>query len=319
MSINEFDPSQSILENEHHTINLVRWHQQCELLQDYYKAQLVIILQHTQNGFEVITSAGDRPMPSGLLMRQSNPLLDKLMKAPGQGLQVQLSGELDGLPEEFEQHAFILSRPIRWPDSNDFGCLIVAADRDPLVENIAAAMLEPVQVLLQQDLALMCQNQRISTLSMRDRLTGMLNQYGFLMMAPRQLALGRRFGSHAGVIFFELCQVQAHQQTVGERDQQLLGRIIQDTIRSADIAARYSETEFVVLVFLDSERDLQHIIRRVDKSLKQQAMQLCLDANACFFSPDSSTKLAPMIHVTRQGLLSQQQQQNMDNSVQNQA
>lgn len=45
-------------------------------------------------------------------------------------------------------------------------------------------MLEPFQILLQQDLALLCQSHRIESLSMRDRETGMLNHYGFIMMAP---------------------------------------------------------------------------------------------------------------------------------------
>ncbi len=305
MLTSEFDPSQSILENEHNTINLVRWFQQCELLNDYYKSSKIIILQRTNAGYEVITCAGDHLLHPGLVIELANPLIEQFLKAPWQGLQIKLSETQLSLPEQVGQLEYIISRPIRWPDSSDFGCLIVLSESDPLTAHASLAMLEPVQVLLQQDLALMCQNQRISSLSMRDRLTGMLNQYGFLMMAPRQLALGRRFGSHAGILFFELMNNSSYGE-ITEKDQQVLGRVIQDTIRTADIAARYTDKDFVVLVFLDSDRDLQHIIRRAEKSLQQQAAHLVLDANACFFSPDSSSKLAPMIQITRAGLKSQQ-------------
>lgn len=55
----------------------------------------------------------------------------------------------------------------------------------------------------------------------------------------------------------------------------------------------------MVLAFVDGERDIQHIMKRVEKQLEQQNHQLKLDASYSFFTPESSAKLAPMMELAR--------------------
>lgn len=301
------DTSISLLESDNTQLNLVRWMHQCELMHRYYEADVVFIVQQTGQGFEIIVSSihQDRSFTTGTLFKQDTPIFQRLVNTQPEGLNIDLINQKSAdLPKDFNQANNMLTRPILWPDGTHFGCICVLNSKT-LKTEVNAFMLEPFQVLLQQELSLYCQTQRIESLSMRDNDTGMLNEYGFIMMAPRQLSLGRRFGAHAGIIFFELL-ADPITQNIEEHHNRLLGSIIQDTIRTADIAAHYDDTQFVVLVFVDSERDLKHISQRIEKLLHQQNEHLCIDASSNFFTPDSALKLSPMLEESKRGLKSEQ-------------
>ncbi|ACA85163.1 GGDEF domain-containing protein [Shewanella woodyi] len=304
------DTSISLLESDNTQLNLVRWMHQCELMHRYYESDVVFVIQQTGQGFEIIVSSISeaRCFTTGTLFEKETPVFQRLVHTPPEGLYIDLTSQKSqDLPKDFNEANSMLTRPILWPDGTHFGCICVLNSRTTKSET-DAFMLEPFQVLLQQELSLYCQTQRIESLSMRDKDTGMLNEYGFIMMAPRQLSLGRRFGAHAGIIFFELLPDPLIKQ-IQEHHNRLLGKIIQDTIRTADIAAHYDESQFVVLVFIDSERDLLHISQRVEKLLYQQNESLKIDVSCNFFTPDSSLKLSPMIEESKKGLKSEQEKQ----------
>ncbi|WP_028772504.1 GGDEF domain-containing protein [Shewanella waksmanii] len=305
------DTGLSLLEDDHAQINLVRWMHQCELMKRYYQSEAAFVAQRTDLGFEVIVGSANpsRKFISGTLYDDNLSLFDTMSNSDPDGLSIDLTQYIkEDVVNDLGANRQLISRPILWPDGSVFGCLCVVEPNEDESANINAFMLEPFQILLQQDLALLCQSQRIESLSMRDRETGMLNHYGFIMMAPRQLNLGRRFGAHAGILMFELDSQSPQIPQIEDKHNRLLGGIIQDTIRTADIAAHYSNDLFIVLVFVDSERDLQHIYLRIEKLLTQQNPNLLLDRSHSFFAPDSPAKLAPMIEAAKSGLKSYQQQ-----------
>lgn len=300
------NPNVSLLDSDHQQVNFGRWMHQCELIKSFYNATSVFVIQSIDSGLEIIVSSMNdtQRFTAGTLYPLDSAVFKQCVDSKPEGNYQSLAQfMLDELPRNFDGILYILSRPIAWPDGSQFGALCVLNPHmaSPLIN---AAMLEPFQILLQQDLSLLCQYHRIESLSMRDQETGMLNHYGFVMMAPRQLSLGRRFGAHAGIIFIELqCAINT-EKNLAEKHHRLLGNLIQDTIRTADVAAHYTATQFVVLVFVDSERDVTHIIKRVEKQLEQQDHSLKLDSSYSFFTPESSAKLAPMMEEARNKLIS---------------
>ena len=309
------DTKISLLESDNTQLNIVRWMHQCELMKRYYDSDVVFVIQETGQGFEIIVSSisQTRCFTTGTLFIKETPIFQRLVHCPPEGLNIDLTSQKSqDLPKDFNEANSMLTRPILWPDGTHFGCICVLNSKSSKIE-ANAFMLEPFQVLLQQELSLYSQTQRIESLSMRDKDTGMLNEYGFTMMAPRQLSLGRRFGAHAGIIFIELLPESTNQELV-EKHNRLLGNIIQDTIRTADIAAHYGERQFTVLVFVDSERDLQHITQRIEKLLHRQNGHLKIDFSCSYFSPESSMKLSPMLEKTKNGLRSEQKK--LDKQVQ---
>ncbi|QSX29255.1 GGDEF domain-containing protein [Shewanella cyperi] len=306
------NPDVSLLESDAPQVNLVRWMHQCELVKRYYQADYVFVMQKTKLGYEVLVSAIARvpKFTSGQVFGKEFSLFDALISSPPDGLSLNLSRySKEELPKEFDGCLGLLSRPLLWPDGTLFGCMCILNHHPMENAGLNGLMLEPFQILLQQDLALLCQSHRIESLSMRDRDTGMLNHYGFIMMAPRQLNLGRRFGAHAGILFFELLGNDGATHEEIEKNNRLLGNIVQSTIRTADIAAHFSPSEFVVLAFVDAERDLMHIVNRVDRQLKQQSDNVGLDYSFRYFTPDSTAKLAPMLAMAREDLQSHRRRQ----------
>ncbi|MDF0533181.1 GGDEF domain-containing protein [Shewanella yunxiaonensis] len=300
-------PGISLLENDNHGLNLVRWMHQCELMKHYYQADKVFVLQKTDSGFEVIVSAADNSMQfaPGKTFAADSGLLHQMAYSSPDGLNLDLTqGTADEYPDEFRSVLSILSRPVHWPDGSIFGCLCVLNAHANENQHVSPLMLEPFQILLQQDLALLCQNHRIEALSMRDADTGMLNNYGFIMMAPRQLNLGRRFGAHCGVIFFELEPNGVMDDELLKRCHQELANLLLTTLRAADIAAHYDNTKFVLLVFVDLERDLEHIVRRVERLFSQSPLPMSIDYSYRFFTPDSTAKLVAMVDEAKSGLRS---------------
>lgn len=312
------NPTASLLDSAQPQVNLGRWMHQCELIKSYYHGTCAFIIQRIALGFEVtVSSTNEHPIFSaGATYPADFILFKQVVNSPVEGRNQNLASfMLDELPREFDGIQHILSRPIYWPDGSVFGGLCVINPHLP--QNAQhEAMLEPFQILLQQDLTLLCQNSRIDSLSMRDQETGLLNRYGFLLMAPRQLNLSRRFGAHAGIIFFELTPNTTQKtppiasssinEPPAEKHHRWLANLLQNTIRTADIAAHYHDTQFVVLAFIDNERDILQIIKRTEKLLEQHNQYLKLDIGYSFFSPSANVKLPEMIDAARNNLTSQQ-------------
>ncbi len=312
------DTEISLLEYDSPQVNLVRWMHQCELLKRFYQAKEVLVVQQSHRGHEVVVRApsDDPAFITGTQLDSVHDSMQALFNSPMEGIHLKLSNDLSHrLPECFRDHTNLLVRPILWPDSSHFGYLCVL---DPDMEShgeLAPKMLEPFQLLLQQELSLLCQHHRIESMSMRDAKTGMLNDHGFMMMAPRQLSLGRRFGAHAGIFVFELTS----SPTLEARHHNLLGSILQNTVRAADIAAHFTETEYVVLAFLDAELDMATIVKRVRNQLSHLDESLELDVGYCFFSPDSTVRLAAMLAQAKEALKEQMAKPNAKSATSNQA
>lgn len=122
------DPGKSLLENESHRLNLIRWMHQCELMKRYYQADKVFVLQKTDQGFEVIVSAADAShrFPPGKVFSADESVFQRMVDSPPEGVNLDLTRSTnDDNPKEFSNVLGILSRPVLWPDGSVFGCLCV--------------------------------------------------------------------------------------------------------------------------------------------------------------------------------------------------
>jgi hypothetical protein len=118
-------PGISLLENDNHGLNLVRWMHQCELMKHYYQADKVFVLQKIDAGYEVIVSAADNSMQlaPGKIFDADTSLLQRMAYSSPDGLNLDLTqGTADEYPDEFRSILCILSRPVHWPDGSVFGC-----------------------------------------------------------------------------------------------------------------------------------------------------------------------------------------------------
>lgn len=108
-------------------------------------------------------------------------------------------------------------------------------------------------------------------LAHHDALTGIPNRTLFLDRFEHALANARRHGSRLALLFIDLDRFKPINDTYGHEagDRLLCGaaRILQDSVRESDTAARIAGDEFAVLVEHADERTVETLVERLSREL----------------------------------------------------
>ncbi|QSX36401.1 GGDEF domain-containing protein [Shewanella sedimentimangrovi] len=264
----------------HPAISLSRWQQHTELLCQLFKADTCLIVQHLDEQAHIVTV---KQQQERWTAGETLPW-DELLTAMKQGEPGEHPAWQDGL----------IALDLHWPDTQSFGQILIACKQQPAILDTCLKLAEPVRALIQAELKHMYLMQQLEMLSFQDEHTCMLNPYGFSLMAPRQLNLSRRLGSHAGIVLLENCQSSL---SMDEQQTQLrkLARVVHENMREADLAARLENQQVVILAFVDNEANLQSLESRMKKQLLKTEPSLRVVTGYSFFSPDANIELDPMI------------------------
>ncbi|ABV86105.1 GGDEF domain-containing protein [Shewanella pealeana] len=284
-------------ELDHPAINLPRWQQQVDLISDLYQARASLIIQSNGSKAQITCCnkqsnalAGSLFTAGDVLQRES--VIDATFDTIGYGLVHLDPAKVTGSFASFNR---LLSIKLTWPDGRLFGCMIICDPAKEKVTATSAAVCETVKALFQGELKQMYLMEQLQRLSVQDEFTCMLNPYGFNLMAPRQLSLSRRFGSHAGLIVLQECpSAHIHQKYTESQRIRIIARVISDSMREADISARIQDEQFIILAFVDSESNLDSLIARLRKQIHKEAPEINLIVGKSFFTPDTQLSLIPM-------------------------
>jgi diguanylate cyclase (GGDEF)-like protein len=106
---------------------------------------------------------------------------------------------------------------------------------------------------------------RLRRASLTDELTRLYNRRGFLTMADQQLRLARRQGKDAVLLYVDMDEFKALNDTYGhaEGDRALaaVGRLLRRAVRDCDVVARMGGDEFTIMA-LDADRVAARSIQR---------------------------------------------------------
>ncbi|GIU23100.1 GGDEF domain-containing protein [Shewanella sp. MBTL60-007] len=280
-------------EMDHPAINLPRWQQQVDLISDLYQSKNTLIIQSNGKDAQIICS---QKIPNSSLttgaMLQREGLIDAICDSVSYGLTPLDTVKIGGSFTDFRK---LLVLKLNWPDGRLFGCLVICDPASDCMTATSAAVCDSIKALLQGELKQMYLMGQLQRLSVQDEFTCMLNPYGFNLMAPRQLSLSRRFGSHAGLIVLEdQPSPQLHQKYTESQRTRIIARIISDSMREADISARLQSDQFIILAFVDNESNLDSLIARLRKQVHKEAPEINLVVGKSFFTPDTQLSLIPM-------------------------
>ncbi|MEZ4267012.1 MAG: sensor domain-containing diguanylate cyclase [Myxococcota bacterium] len=141
--------------------------------------------------------------------------------------------------------AFYAGAPVHAPDGSALGtlCIIDRVPREFSDEDREAL----------RDLAKMVEHEcAIVQLATTDALTGLSNRRGFEALADHSLAMCRRMGAPARLLYFDLDKFKAindtHGHAAGDRTLRDFAAVLLDTFREVDIIARLGGDEFCVLI-----------------------------------------------------------------------
>ncbi|AQS37799.1 GGDEF domain-containing protein [Shewanella psychrophila] len=281
-------------EQDHPAINLPRWQQQMDLLASFYRSQASLILQLADNRFQIVCAhqSQDYSLNGGAIFSDAG-LFKILESHSGYGLPNSNGSEFTSGLSQFQQ---VLYQLIYWPDGELFGCILICDPKQNRFQDRLAPLVETTKSLIQAELKHLFLMMKVQMLSVQDEQTCMLNQYGFSLMAPRQLSLSRRFGSHAGIILVEAIFDDSTEGQTESNEQKLriLARIIHNSLRDADVSARINHNQFIILCFIDNQSNLDSLVLRLKKQFAKEEQNLNLVTGQSYFTPDTQISLAPM-------------------------
>ncbi|MFT5790499.1 MAG: hypothetical protein ACI8SJ_002628 [Shewanella sp.] len=310
MLAHHLDQNIWLREQDHPAVSMPRWQQQVDLLNDLYHSKTSLIVQFLDQEAQIVCGKrhSDSPLKTGVLLERS-PLIKAVSSSSNYGTNSLAPIEIG---DQFSNYEQVLSLQLSWPDGRVFGCILICDPDTTHASSASLTVIESVRSLLQGELKQVYLIQQVQRLSFQDETTQMLNPYGFGLMAPRQLSLSRRFGSHAGIIVIEMVDNPLMRTAPLSQSQKarLLARIIAESLREADMSARIDEHKFIILAFVDSESNLETLIARLRKQITKEAGKLSIAVGKSFFTPDAQQSLMPMqraaeddLELHRQALL----------------
>lgn len=163
---------------------------------------------------------------------------------------------------------FFAGCPVRAPDGSALGtlCVIDHEPREPHEDDVSA--LQDLAWMLEQDL-------RSLSLASTDVLTGLTNRRGFDSLAAHTIAVCRRVGEPATLLYFDLDDFKAVNDTLGhsagDRVIRSFARDLRTTFRDSDVVARVGGDEFCVLLTSATTKDVERPLALLKGRLETRA------------------------------------------------
>jgi len=140
---------------------------------------------------------------------------------------------------------FYAGCPVKGPDGSPLGTLCVIDHEPREIDEEEAGVLEDLAWMLEQEL-------RSLSLATLDELTGLTNRRGFDAIAEHTIAMCRRVGEPATLLYFDLDDFKEVNDTLGhtagDRVLRSFAQHLKATFRDSDVVARVGGDEFCVLL-----------------------------------------------------------------------
>ncbi|MEZ0347315.1 MAG: GGDEF domain-containing protein [Thermus sp.] len=140
----------------------------------------------------------------------------------------------------------------------------------PLTEPVPEGLLS----LLGERLRQVLRQVEWGTLALTDPLTGLLNRRGLETELPKLLALTQRYHTPLSVALLDIdhfkCVNDSFGHPVGDKVLEVLGRILQESIRREDLAVRYGGEEFLLLLYGADEQAAKEVVERIRSRFRTQ-------------------------------------------------
>jgi len=149
---------------------------------------------------------------------------------------------------------FYAGCPVRAPDGSALGTLCVIDHEPREVRDGDAGVLKDLARMLEQEL----ESLSLATL---DELTGLTNRRGFGAIAAHTIAMCRRVGEPATLLYFDLDDFKQVNDTLGhtagDRVLRTFARQLHANFRDSDVVARVGGDEFCVLLTSATTEDVE--------------------------------------------------------------
>lgn len=128
--------------------------------------------------------------------------------------------------------------------------------------------------------------ERSRVMSMTDQLTGLFNRWHFSFELQREVDRAERYGLPLTVIMFDLDDFKAFNESyghaAGDRVLQILGHVVQGSLRKNDIPCRIGGEEFFIILPMTNQIVAQAIAFRISMGLKAHVLDFAPEKKITF-------------------------------------
>nr|WP_067296214.1 sensor domain-containing diguanylate cyclase [Marinobacterium profundum] len=177
--------------------------------------------------------------------------------------------------ERFHDNPFVINAPnirfyagcpLRVANGHKMGTLCLIDDKPRVMDEEDKELLRDLAVMAEQEIAAL----QLATL---DELTAISNRRGFISLAKHALAMCKRNGQSATLVFFDLDDFKPINDTFGHAEGDLalvaFSNLLRENFRDSDVFARVGGDEFVALLTGTGEAFVQLVLQRFQQAVDQ--------------------------------------------------
>ncbi|NRA61314.1 MAG: sensor domain-containing diguanylate cyclase [Psychrobium sp.] len=264
-------------------ISLDKWQKTVNLLSKIFNAPASFVVQYTTKGFQVTLASQqpENPYPAGTIIESDVNIFCSRIVQTRQELYVQdapLDACWDTNPEvSNDGFRSYLGVPIFWPDGSPFGTFCVMDFKKTAYDKTYLELIRQLKDILESDLKLSNVFEEIRQMAITDTLTNLNNRRGFMTLAKQRVALAQRLKNKLGLLYMDIDCFKSvndnHGHAIGDKTIKVVAQSMRHSLRSSDVLGRIGGDEFVAIVMLDKDNDIDVIKRRFEHALIDYTQQ----------------------------------------------
>lgn len=277
----EFETERFLLDTPHDLISIDKWQKTINLLAKLFDAPAGFLVQYTPSGFQVtIASEQDsNPYPAGVVIEpDANIFCRRIVETRTELYVANAAIEpcWDTNPEVRDDgFTSYLGVPVFWPNGEVFGTFCVMDYEETDYKDTYLELIHHLKDILEADLSMLGLYEQMQKLAITDSLSEINNRRGFLVLAEQRIKLAKRTESQLGLLYLDVDDFKLindeHGHSVGDLVLKHIARVLKECVRQSDVIGRMGGDEFVALVVIDDEDDMDAIRSRVLDGFKRQS------------------------------------------------
>ncbi|MDX1737353.1 MAG: diguanylate cyclase, partial [Alphaproteobacteria bacterium] len=258
----------------HPAVHFDKWQNLIDLLVDIFEVESGNIVHLKANEFKtIISSQNDNNfLKVGMHWFDDSASLCQHVVENNQPLCVENIHDnpewCDNLYVQKNKLGAYLGFPLKWPDQTMFGtiCLI---DRKPLkFDPKLVQVFEHFRDLIDSELRMIADYEKIRELAVTDELTGLHNLRGLMTLGSQKIKDARRMREKISVIYLDIDNLKqvndTHGHKYGDLGIKMLAEILKANARESDIIARVGGDEFVAMLLTSDQKHLRNYSRNIE-------------------------------------------------------
>ncbi|AQS38137.1 diguanylate cyclase (GGDEF) domain-containing protein [Shewanella psychrophila] len=268
-----FETDKFLLDNPNDLISIEKWQKTVNLLAKLFDAPAGFLVQHTSSGFQVTIASeqASNPYPAGVVIEPEVNIFCRKIVETGEELYVSnapIDPCWDTNPEVHNDgFTSYLGVPVFWPNGKGFGTFCVMDYKQTDYQETYLELIRHLKDILEADLSMLGVYEQMQKLAITDPLCGINNRRGFSVLAEQRIRLAQRTQGHLGLLYIDVDDFKSindrHGHNVGDEVLQHLANTLEESVRHTDVIGRMGGDEFVALVVMEQEDDLNKIELRI--------------------------------------------------------